>query len=223
MSFSLIVPAAANKPEYENNIPSVFRLNDKGISVCVEAALSLGIDQFTSIYFTILKIHDERYGISDMLNMQFRRLGMTNAKVVVLDEPTSSQAETIYATIIKESIKGSFFIKDADCSFGAEIFPHNGIVVYPLEKLSMVNPQHKSYVAVDDMLYITNTIEKRVIDHYFNAGGYCFEDAETFAFYYERFAGMHGLYLSHIVYSMLLDGHIFRPFIAENYKDWEIE
>ena len=222
MSFSLIVPAAANKPEYENNIPSVFRLNEKGISVCVEAALSLGIDQFTSIYFTILKIHDERYGISDMLNMQFRRLGMANAKVVVLDEPTSSQAETIYATIIKESIKGSFFIKDADCSFGAEIFPHNGIVVYPLEKLSMVNPQHKSYVAVDDMLYITNTIEKRVIDHYFNAGGYCFEDAETFAFYYERFAGMHGLYLSHIVYSMLLDGHIFRPFIAENYKDWEL-
>ena len=64
MSFSLIVPAAANKPEYENSIPSVFRLDEKGISVCVEAALSLGINQFASIYFTILKIHDERYGIS---------------------------------------------------------------------------------------------------------------------------------------------------------------
>ena len=59
MSFSLIVPAAANKPEYENNIPSVVRLNDKGISVCVEAALSLGINQFASIYFTILRQHDE--------------------------------------------------------------------------------------------------------------------------------------------------------------------
>lgn len=222
MSFSLIVPAAANKPEYENNIPSVFRLNDKGISVCVEAALSLGIAQFASVYFTILRQHDEKYGLSDMLSMQFRRLGMANAKVVVLDEPTNSQAETIYATIAKESIHGAIFIKDADCSFEVEIFPHNGIVVYPLEKLSMVNPQHKSYVAVDDMLYITNTIEKRVIDHYFNAGGYCFEDAESFASYYERFADMHGLYLSHIVYAMLLDGHIFRPFIAENYKDWEL-
>ena len=86
----------------------------------------------------------------------------------------------------------------------------------------MVNPQHKSYVAVDDMLYITNTIEKRVIDHYFNAGGYCFEDAETFVSYYQRFAGQKGLYLSHIVYAMLLDGHIFRPFIAEDYKDLEL-
>ena len=112
--------------------------------------------------------------------LSIARAACADAPVMILDEATSSQAETIYATIIKESIKGSFFIKDADCSFGAEIFPHNGIVVYPLEKLSMVNPQHKSYVAVDDMLYITNTIEKRVIDHYFNAGGYCFEDAETF-------------------------------------------
>lgn len=222
MSFSLIVPAAANKPEYENSIPSVFRLNEKGISVCVEAALSLGIDLFSSIYFTILRQHDEKYGISDILNMQFRRLGMKNAKVVVLDAPTSSQAETIYSTLNIETVSGPIFIKDADCSFEAEVFPHNGIVVYPLEKLSMVNPQHKSYVAVDDMLYITNTIEKRVIDHYFNAGGYCFEEAETFASYYERFAGQKGLYLSHLVYAMLLDGHIFRPFIAENYKDWEL-
>lgn len=223
MSFSLIVPAAANKPEYENSIPSVFRLNEKGISVCVEAALSLGIDLFSSIYFTILRQHDEKYGISDILNMQFRRLGMKNAKVVVLDAPTSSQAETIYSTLNIETVSGPIFIKDADCSFEAEVFPHNGIVVYPLEKLSMVNPQHKSYVAVDDMLYITNTIEKRVIDHYFNAGGYCFEDAGTFASYYERFAGQKGLYLSHLVYAMLLDGHIFRPFIADSYKDWEID
>lgn len=222
MSFSLIVPAAAHKPEYDNSIPPVFRLNSAGVPLCIEAALSLGVEQFSAIFFTILKQHDEKYGISDMLNLQFRRLGMQIAKVVVLDEQTSSQAETIFATVTMEGISGAIFIKDADCSFEAEVFPHNGIVVYPLEKLSMVNPQHKSYVAVDDMLYITNTIEKRVIDHYFNAGGYCFEDAGTFGSYYKRFAAQKGLYLSHIVYAMLLDGHIFRPFIAENYRDWEL-
>ena len=222
MSFSLIVPAAASKQEYDNSIPMVFRLNEKGIPLCVAAALSLDVNIFTSIYFTILKQHDELYGISERLNLQFKLLGWTNAKVVVLDQPTQSQAETIYETIRRECIEGAFFIKDADCTFDAEIHPQNGITVYPLEKLSMVNPQHKSYVAVDDMLYITNTIEKRVIDHYFNAGGYCFEDAEIFVSYYYRFAGQKGLYLSHIVYAMLLDGHIFRPFIAEDYKDLEL-
>lgn len=223
MSFSLIVPAAANKPEYENSLPPIFSLNDQGIPVCVEAALRLDVSAFSSIYFTILKKHDELYGLSEMLYFQFRRLGLTQAKVVTLESPTTSQAETIYETIVKEGIEGSLFIKDADSTFEAEIYPQNGIVVFPLEKLSLVNPQHKSYVAVDDMLYITNTIEKRVIDHYFNAGGYCFEEVETFVSYYKRFADQTGLYLSHIVYAMLLDKHIFRPFIAEDYKDWELK
>ena len=72
------------------------------------------------------------------------------------------------------------------------------------------------------MSYITNTIEKRVIDHYFNAGGYCFENGATFCRYYERYCNQDALFLSHIIYSMLLDGHIFRPFMAYNYKDLEL-
>ena len=85
----------------------------------------------------------------------------------------------------------------------------------------MVNPQHKSYVAVDEMNYLTNIIEKRVVDHYFNAGGYWFDEAIVFDEYYERLADQPGLYLSHIIYAMLLDGYIFRPAIAEEYKDFE--
>ena len=222
MNFSLIVPAAADKPEYQESVPFVFRLNDKGIPLCVEAALKLNVTLFTSVYFIILKKHDELYGVSDLLNLHFRRLGLSNAKVVILDAPTTSQAETIYETIKREQISGPIFVKDADCTFSAEIFPQNAIVVYPLEKLSKVNPQHKSYVAVDDMLYITNTIEKRVVDHYFNAGGYSFEDSSVFVKYYNRYAGQRGLYLSHIVYAMLLDGHVFRPFIATEYTDFEL-
>lgn len=222
MSFSLIVPAAAHKPEYEENLPKIFRLNEKGIAHCIEAAIGLDLDMFPDVYFTILRQHDERYGVAEMLKIQLDRVGLSRAKIVVLDAPTTSQAATIYETIQRENIKGPVFIKDADCSFKAEIFPQNGIVVFPLEKLSQVNPQHKSYVAVDDMQFITNTIEKRVIDHYFNAGGYCFEDAQTFCGYYERYADKKGLYLSHIVYSMLLDKFSFRPFVAEEYKDMEL-
>ena len=222
MSFSLIVPAAAHKVIYEEQLPDIFRLNNKGVSLCVDAIMGLDLGIFSHVYFTILHQHDMLYGISAMLRIQLDRIGLKNAKIVVLEHPTSSQVETIYQTICKEHIRGPIFIKDADCSFTAEIYPQNGIVVYPLEKLTVVNPQHKSYVAVDDMSYITNTIEKRVIDHYFNAGGYCFDNASTFCHYYERYAGQQGLYLSHIVYAMLLDRHIFRPFMANNYKDLEL-
>ena len=222
MSFSLIVPAAAHKVIYEEQLPDIFRLNNKGVSLCVDAIMGLDLGIFSHVYFTILHQHDMLYGISAMLRIQLDRIGLKNAKIVVLEHPTSSQVETIYQTICKEHISGPIFIKDADCSFTADIYPQNGIVVYPLEKLTIVNPQHKSYVAVDDMSYITNTIEKRVIDHYFNAGGYCFDNASTFCHYYERYAGQQGLYLSHIVYAMLLDRHIFRPFMANNYKDLEL-
>ena len=222
MSFSLIVPAAAHKESYDKQLPKIFHLNNKGVSLCVDAIMGLDLGLFSHIYFTILHQHDMLYGISAMLRIQLDRIGLRNAKIVELEHPTSSQVDTIYQTICKEHISGPIFIKDADCSFTAEIYPQNGIVVYPLEKLTMVNPQHKSYVAIDDMSYITNTIEKRVIDHYFNAGGYCFDNASTFCNYCERYIGQHGLYLSHIIYAMLLDKQIFRPFIANNYKDMEL-
>lgn len=222
MSFSLIVPAAAQKEKYKEQLPEIFHLNKNGIFYCIEAILGLNLNKFSAIYFTILHQHDEQFGIGTMLSIQLNRLNIKNVKIVVLDHSTSSQAETIYRTICQEHISGAFFVKDADCTFSVEIFPYNGIVVYPLEKLTIVNPQHKSYVAVDDMQFITNTIEKRVIDHYFNAGGYCFDDALTFNRYYCRYADQTGLYLSHIVYAMLLDNHIFRPFMAENYKDLEL-
>ena len=222
MSFSLIVPAAANKDIYKEQIPPIFRLSERGLANCIEAVLNINSGQFTGIYFTILRQHDEKYGIGSMLRVQLDRVGLKQTRIVKLNETTSSQSETVYQTICQEHISGPVFIKDADSMFSADIFPQNGIVVYPLEKLTQVNPQHKSYVAVDDMQYITNTIEKRVIDHYFNAGGYCFEDAHIFCKYYERYAGQRGLYLSHIVYAMLLDKHIFRPFMGSNYRDLDL-
>jgi len=129
----------------------------------------------------------------------------------------------VEAVIRQENISGGIFIKDADCTFKAEVTSTNGVAVYPLEKLTFVNPQHKSYVAIDDNYYITNIIEKRVIARFFSAGGYAFESAKTYSEYYERYKDMDGLYLSHIIYSMLLDKHIFRPIQIEDYKDLELE
>lgn len=219
MSFSLIVPAAAHRDEYAERLPRVFRLNTKGLPLCIEAVRGLDLNQFSAIYFTILRQHDERFGIAALLRIHLDRLKLQHARIVILDAPTSSQAETIIQTIAKEHIEGAIFVKDADSFFTADILPQNGIAIYPLERLSQVNPQHKSYVAVDDMQFVTNTIEKRVIDHYFNAGGYCFEDAALFESYYQRYYNQSGLYLSHLVYAMLLDHHVFRPFMVENYKD----
>lgn len=220
---TVIVPIAANKPEYANSIPLAFRMAEDGTILCIKALLSLDLKQFDHVYITILRVLDERYSLSELLNLQLHIKGIRNAEVVVLEEPTSSQPETIYQTICNKNIHGEIFIKDADCSFCSGVVHGNAIVIYPLEELEWVNPQNKSYVNVDDMYYITNIIEKRIVSHNFTAGGYCFKDADTFCSYYRRYAHLKGLYLSHIIYSMLLDKCSFRPEIATVYEDFELK
>ena len=223
MKFNLIVPIAADKPEYNDERPYVFGFDADGMIICVKSIMGLDTSKFDAIYFTILRKHDEQYGLREMLEFQFKRIGLSHAKVVVLDAPTSSQPETIYRTIEAEGIEGAIFVKDGDCYFSCEPYPQNGVAIYPLEKLPIVDPSNKSYVAVDDMYYITNIIEKRVVSHYFNAGGYCFESTSQFCNYYERLCKHGHIYLSHIIYAMLLDKHEFRPFQVKGYKDWGTE
>lgn len=222
MKFSLIIPIAADKMEYIQNMPTSFKLGNDGFMNCVHAVMELDFSMFDAIYFSILAKHDEKYNIKDLLHLQFKRLGLKNAKVVVIEGTTNSQPETIYKTIKQENIKGSIYIKDADCGFSCEIIQENSVAICPLESISWVNPQNKSYVAIDDMFYVTNIIEKRIVSHYFSAGGYGFENAEDFCKYYERFIGEEGLYLSHIIYAMLLDKNIFRPSLIKKYQDFEM-
>lgn len=223
MKFSLIIPIAAYRSEYEKTMPYVFSLNKDGYSLCVEAARRLDVSKFDAVYFTTLKEYDNKYCVSDFLRLQFKRLKWSNAKVVLLENRTSSQPETIYETIKLEDITGSIYIKDADCSFVSEVNPQNLIATYQLEKLQWVDPQNKSYVDVDDGYYVTNIIEKRIISHNFCAGGYSFENVDDFTHYYDMLKDEQGLYLSHIIYAMLLDRHIFRPEYVNDYKDFSNE
>ena len=220
---TLIVPIAANNAEYAHKLPQPFKYDDEGTMLCVKAITGLPMDNIKDIYFVILQEHDERFMVREQLAMQFRKQHLANAHVTVLERPTGSQAETVSRAIELNGIKGIVFIKDADCYFNTdEILPQNGVAIYPLENLPIVDPQHKSYVAVDDMFYVTNIIEKRVVSHFFSAGGYCFEDAQEFCRYYESLKDYSPLYLSHIIYAMLLDKKIFRPIQIDDYQDWAV-
>lgn len=220
---SLIMPIAANKPEYATRLPRVFLIAEDGMMHCIRALKSLDLSKFGHVYITILRQLDQKYALTERLSLQFRINDIQNSEIVVLDEPTASQPETIYQTILQKHIHGSIFIKDADCSFTGEDTSDNAIAIHPLEQLDWVNPKNKSYVAVDDMYYITNIIEKRIVSHYFTAGGYSFADAGTYCKYYQRLADQKGLYLSHIIYSMLLEGYTFRPVLTKGYEDFEFK
>ena len=217
----MIVPIAASFDSSIKFPPKVFQKNTTSL-YGIESILSLkNVKAFSTIYFSLLKRHSVKWNLKKLFEEELKRLGLTRAKVIELDEATKNQPETIYRTIKKANISGPIFIKDADCSFTCKVSPENLVAIYPLEKLSWVNPQHKSYVCVDDNFYITNIIEKRVIGNFFSAGGYGFKDSQDFCDAFEKIGNQTGLYLSHIVYSMLLDGFQFRPIEVENYVDFE--
>ena len=221
-NFNLIIPAAADKPKYEHLLPRIFSPDKEGVMICVKSILGLNLDEFDNIYFVILRKHTERFDIDILLDLQLRRLGLEKAKIVILDEPTFTQAETVAKAIYQEKITGSIFIKDADSYFKTEIFQENGVAVYPLEKLELVDPLNKSYVSVDDMQHITNIIEKRVVSNLFSVGGYCFENVNDFLEVYNSHKDLGSIYLSHLIYSMLLSGNLFRPIRVTDYNDWNI-
>ena len=223
MSISLIIPIGADNIEYENYMPYIFNFAPDGISLCIKSIQGLDLNRFDNIYFTILEKYDKKYSLSLLLKLQFKKLGLSTAKVVVLDEPTTSQAETVYRTVNCENIEGAIFVKDPDGYFCGDFTIANSIAIYPLDKLEMVNPRNKSYVELDDQFYITNIIEKKIISRFFNAGGYIFDDAAVFCKYYERLYLYEQLFMSHIVYAMLLDNIPFRPFEVKDFQDWGSE
>lgn len=218
---TIIVPIAADKPEYDTIMPHVFRMNNNGVMLCIAGLTGINLDDVDHIYFTILRKHSEHYRLRQMMQVQLDRLGLAaKAEIVELDEPTSSQPETVLKTIEAKNITGSLLVKDADCYFEAILSPENSVFTYPLDSMSQVNPQGKSYIQTDDMYYITNIIERRIIGRDFCTGGYYFEDVNDFLKYYNQNRQYHPLYMSHIIYSALLDGLSFRPVKVKTYKDW---
>lgn len=231
--FSLLVPMAAKAEE--NKVPIQFRRNNEnGYMNCIWSVLSINLDKFTDIYFIYLREANIKYNIIGQLNAELQKESIADKfkdKTIhfyELNNPTTSQAATIYATILDGDIEGPICIKDTDnlCETN-DIDVGNFILTYSLEDTQLVDPQHKSYILLDDQKFITNTIEKRVISDRFNCGGYIFEDADEFCTAYDNineYADENNhLYMSHIIYWLTLYKDIkFRPIECTNYIDFII-
>ena len=232
--FALIVPMINTSKKYENSVPIEFQYDNKtGKINCIKSIEGLKlsyIDTFSRIYFIILSKHEEKYHVSQkiMLSVKNSMLNGIECVFTFLDKPTSSQAETIYTEIIRHNIKGPIFIKDADnmCILNSEL-KKNSVLVYPLENTPIVDPQHKSYVAIDDQNFVVNIIEKKVVSNLFNCGGYSFNSALDFVEAYEAVQMFEDIsshmYISHIIYWLILNKKLkFRPIEAIGYEDFEI-
>ena len=181
----------------------------------------LDLSSVEKIYVIVLRKHLEEFKCETGIKDAFHDAGVGDKlQLIILDEPTKSQPETIAIAIEYANILGPIFIKDCDGYFGAKVNPRNEVCVYDLSDMSLVHAANKSYVICDEHNLISNIAEKNIISSTFCVGGYAFEDSSTFLSYFKKMKHLPNLYVSHLIYQMMLDNHTFKIQHVNEYVDW---
>ena len=221
---TLIVPMAGRSSRFPNSRPKWMLTHPKNNRLMVSEAISgLNMDFFDEILFVFLGEHQTEYMFFEGFMEEMRELGLHNkCRPTFLAKPTESQSETVYQAIKKENIEGFIFIKDSDGYYECELTTtDNQVAFFDLNDMDNINARSKSYITIDDLGFVTNIVEKKVISSTFSSGGYGFNSAKQFCDTFEKLKDMPGeCYISHVIFEMMLDGNTFSATKTSNFKDW---
>lgn len=219
---SLIVPICGKSTRFPDMRPKWMLTHPKGDFMVIAAILGLNLDQFDNIYFVTLQKYEDEYKFAQGLRQNLVEVGISKkSHILYLTAETSSQPETIYRAIAQEKIEGSIYIKDCDNYFEPVESAGNCINYCSLKEFDEVNPNNKSYIKFNKLGLVENIIEKEIISTTFCCGGYGFESAAEFCETFEKLNLLDtDLYISDIIYDMLLGGKIFNGFDSHSYRDW---
>jgi len=220
--FTLMLPCAGRSSRYPNRRPKWSLTHPSGRLMIEQGIMGLDLSNFNAVCMAALKEDIEKYKLRDAIYKTFEKLEL-EFTLVELKTPTNSQSETVASMIKNANIEGNIFIKDCDGYFEAEdIFP-NSVCVYSLHQLEEIIAKNKSYVEIDKNECIKTIVEKKVISELFCCGGYSFKDAKLFLDTFgevKKIASEEEIYISHIIFQLLIKGHNFKILKTNNFIDW---
>lgn len=186
-----------------------------------EAVSKLSLSRFTRVTVIGLQALERQHRFEHALRQEFEQLDqMPPVDIVLLDAQTRNQPETVAQGLMKANITGPFYVKDSDNRFRDDPTPENSVACLDLHALSMVNASNKSYVAANENGVIVNIVEKQIISATFCVGGYGFLSAEDYLHQWELLKEHDNLYISHVIFGLMLAGSQFRMRIVSDYDDW---
>lgn len=218
--FTLILPVAGKSSRFPDMRPKWLLTMPDGKLMLEKSVEGLDLSIFTRVVIVCLKEHLSKYTSKDNVIKSFENATGISPDIAILDEATSSQSETIYKAIETAKITGAIFIKDCDNVFTCTPEPQNRVATIDLNSVELIDAKNKSYVEVDSLGIISNIVEKQVISNQFCCGGYSFQDSSDFIKSYNSIKSDDEVYISHIIYKMLLDNHEFKIASACKYLDW---
>ena len=221
---SLILPCAGKssrftgKPKWLKKCPN----NNLMIQECIKG---LDLINVKNIYMCFLKEHIDNFcknfNLKEMFNFTKK-----NIHILILEDNTNSQSESIYKIIEHFNLSGPIFIKDCDNYFKFLINKGNYICSLYINNQNTVNELHnKSFIETNSVNEIINICEKQIISNKICVGGYSFEDANVFKNFFNKCVNVVNinqgeLYISHIIHTLLLNNYIFYEKNVTNYIDW---
>ena len=217
---NLILPVAGRSSRFPGMRPKWLLTMPDGKLMIEKAVEHLDMTSFDRVVVVCLREHIETYLTDDSLRAIIDGLGHSNIDLCILDTPTNSQSETVTKALEQADVSGAFFVKDCDNMFSFQWKGKNEIAVLDLNDIGLVDAKNKSYVTTDALGNVLNIVEKQVISNFFCCGGYGFLSAEKFLEHYYDIQSKSEVYISHIIYSMLLKGENFQIGAAGNYYDW---
>ena len=197
-----------------------------GKTVIEQAISQIDLARFSRVIVTVLKQHVEYFQADVWIDQIFGDFGV---ELCVLSEETTSQSETLAATIRKMQVSGAFVSKDSDGLIGAHMDSLAGasnfvVGAYVNDFPEISNLPGKSFITLNEQGTVVDIIEKEIVSNVVSLGCYGFESAESFCEHLDElrkgWPESGEIYPSHIISSMLGQGNCFDFVRAIQYEDY---
>lgn len=217
----LIIPMAGRSSRFPGMKPKWMLTHPSGRFMAIEAIRGVNLEDFSKIVFVCLKEHETLHGFSKGFTEELEELNLLDkSEILYLDEPTKHQSETVAKAIEAFSMTEAIFVKDSDNYFEVKYEGNNTVCFDDLNYSGLIKPKNKSYIGLDEHGLINNIVEKKVISSNFCVGGYGFESATDFIIYMNKVKSDGEVYLSNVIFQMILDDKKFTGTAVNHYKDW---
>ena len=214
------MPCAGLSTRFPNMRPK-YLLSDYNNRLMIENAAKNFIGKY-NITIAILKQHNEMFNAENKLREAFG----DKVNIVVLDEPTSGPADTVYQTIMKAKYfftsVSPMLIKDCDGFYDTDLVDGNAIYVSKLSKNPDIrNAPAKSYTITNEQGIITSVVEKQIVSNSFCVGGYQFASIGEYVDTFEKLKdnATSEIFVSNIIDYMISNGAVFNEKEVENFID----
>ncbi len=176
----LLIPCAGKSSRFITDKPKYLLTMPDG-RMMIDVIVSNFQEKFERILFAVLKEHDEKFNSKKILEKLF-----PNSEILIIDELTKGQADTVLKMLEYFQVEGSFLVKDSDSYFDTQInyeSNKNYISVCDARKVPHVKLHNKSFADISDQNYVVRTGEKDIMSRFFSCGGYFFANSSDFIFH----------------------------------------